>query len=363
MDSETSMQIPALQISSDFASIGNMSSYINSVSTFSDKEFDLLSTIRYDPSLAARNSKFHDNLNFEAQNLELTSPTDILSTLLIPDSENTMFLSTHDKLNEDELLDVYFYRFMLLGEHLKRIQFSLKYFGWTDFMVDLTCLMELLIKALPVFNPDNKDLGLKDRMIQMLKRHECYKMRVLINKRGEIRCEAHIIASPPLTNKINSKSSNYFLNNLLIGFLDEAPTYTVYIYDTQITPTCFTSFKTTNRAHYNEARKQMQHLHIGKNDPSEILLFNTSGELMEGSITNVFIRTYIGDKWFYTTPALSSGCLCGVMRNFLVSKRVVTENKKINIHQLKDGDEILLSNGIIGLVKGRIVKPDTFRLK
>ena len=336
--------------------------YINSTSNYSDKEFEILSTIRYDPNLSSGNSKFDKCLKKNVENDENVSTLDVLSQLLdFDDVENTTSDINLDKADEESLIDIYFYRFLLLGEHLKRIQFALRYFYWNDIEITIPFMMDLLIKALPIPDEEPKDLSMKQKMIKLYNEKDCYKMRFLIKKTGEVRCEAYLLPSTQLTTQTGI--NNYFVNKLLTGFLDYDPTYTVYIYDTQIIPSCFTSFKTTFRDHYTKARDQMMKLHEGKEGPCEILIFNTSGELMEGSITNCYIRMYMGDNWLYTTPALSSGCLCGVMRSILVSKRVVTESKKITIHQLKDGDEILLSNGVMGLFKGKIVKPDSLRLK
>lgn len=337
--------------------------YINSTSNYSNKEFELLSTVRYDPNLSQGTAKFSKALSWKNTPDKGAFPIHLSEEDLASDKQSGETAVELDGITEEALEDIFFYRFLLLGEHLKRIHFTLNYFHWNTFEIDLPFMMDLLIKALPLGDEEGKDLTLKERMIKLYSKKDCYKMRFLIKKTGEVRCEAHPIQSQQSVSDSPNTSSNYFLSSLLSGFLEDQPTYTVYIYDTQISPSCFTSFKTTNRDHYTKAREQMADLHAGKKGPSEILLFNTSGELMEGSITNCYIRMYMGDNWSYTTPALSSGCLCGVMRNYLVTKRVVTETKKITIHQLRDGDEILLSNAIMGLVKGRIVKPDSLRLK
>ncbi len=44
------------------------------------------------------------------------------------------------------------------------------------------------------------------------------------------------------------------------------------------------------------------------------------------------------------------------MRNMLVNKGIVTEMKKIDVSQLMDGDEILLSEWNHGTFKGQIVE-------
>lgn len=353
---------------------------IQEQSLFADKEFEILSTIRYDPNLSKGNTKFDkilssndtslskiDELFLFDENVDLVDIiTDDLSLKKRENHENDQYIDM-TKANEQELMEIFYHRFFLLGEHLKRLQFTMDYFNLGEYEVDLKSLMDILLRAIPLqehneneaFDEDEEDdeITLAEIMTKLYAKKTCYKLRLLVNKKGDIRCEAYTINTKTTTNH------NYVMNNLFSGFLDDAPTHKVYLYDTKISPSCFTSFKTTYRDHYTKAREQMAKLHEGQAGPAEILLFNTAGELMEGSITNCYAKFHFEDKWFYTTPALSTGCLCGVMRNMLVNKGIVTEMKKIDVSQLMDGDEILLSNGIMGIFKGQIVKPDNFKFK
>ena len=70
------------------------------------------------------------------------------------------------------------------------------------------------------------------------------------------------------------------------------------------------------------------------------------------SDTNVAIRRKKDGKWI--TPQLSSGCLCGVMRHFLLRKDFI-EEETILLRSLEIDTEILLFNGIMGVVRGKIV--------
>ncbi|KAL6946810.1 hypothetical protein ACO0QE_001659 [Hanseniaspora vineae] len=329
-------------------------------------DFELLSTIRYDPNLSqnvdsslqetiSRNIEHNwtpDDLLFE-ENVGSTSP-------LTSSTDITSLRDSEQGASVEDLEQVFYSRFFLLGEHLIRIQFSLQFFSW-DCDISMKLLLRLLINALPATSSvsvdDNTDsiTEYKNKMLSLIFEKDCYKMRVLINKDGEIRVEAHALPrSPPLA--LHQSTDDYFLRTLLSGFLNGPPTWTVYIYDKCLIPSPFTSFKTTKREHYNLAREKLQELHKGKEGPAEILLFNKSKELMEGTITNCYVSKNVDEKRVYETPALSSGCLTGVMRHFLVSKRLVRETKNINIDTLKDGDEVLLSNGIMGLVKGVLVR-------
>ncbi|KAL6933922.1 uncharacterized protein HGUI_02142 [Hanseniaspora guilliermondii] len=351
-------------------------------SLFTDKDFELLSTIRYDPNLSKGNGKFNSLLNVQDANVnriddmflfdENVNLLDMIEGNLNlqriqQEEEGDQYLDLN-AANEQELMEIYYYRFFLLGEHLKRLQFTMTYFGLGEYEIDLRLLMDILLRAIPLQDQaeqdiifedgdEDDDITLSEIMTKLYAKTTAYKLRLLVNKKGDIRCEAYpITTKPPII-------SNYVMENLFQGFLDNAPTHKVYIYDTKISPSCFTSFKTTYRDHYNKAREQMAKLHEGQAGPCEILLFNTAGELMEGSISNCYAKFYFEDKWFYASPSLSTGCLCGVVRNFLVTKGIVTEMKRIDVTQLIDGDEILLSNGIMGVFKGQIVKPEGFQFK
>ncbi len=90
--------------------------------------------------------------------------------------------------------------------------------------------------------------------------------------------------------------------------------------------------------------------------PQEVLLYNTANQVTEGSITNLAFKTTdlkTGDE-LWITPPLASGCLCGVVRHLLLTKGLITE-KQVNLKDVKIGDEVLLFNGLQGVVKG-IVK-------
>lgn len=73
---------------------------------------------------------------------------------------------------------------------------------------------------------------------------------------------------------------------------------------------------------------------------------------MEGSITNVAIKRKRDGKW--VTPLLSSGCLCGVMRHFLLRRNYIEEDIVL-IKDVSIGDEMILFNGVMGVVRGRVV--------
>ncbi|KAF5388477.1 hypothetical protein D9757_004718 [Collybiopsis confluens] len=119
--------------------------------------------------------------------------------------------------------------------------------------------------------------------------------------------------------------------------------------DHQSTPSSiFTRTKTTHRKLYDEARAR------GKisSPASEIVLFNEDSLITEASISNVcFFRD---GRWL--TPSVSTGCLPGVMRKWLLEKRLVDEDDEggLTVASISDGEWVLLSNGVWGCRLGRI---------
>ncbi|CAI5756393.1 unnamed protein product [Candida verbasci] len=291
-----------------------INSYIDEYNT---SQFDILSTIRFDPNLS-------------------TIPPFLIDDLTI---EN----------------------FFLLNEHVERLRFTLQYFTKERFEITTEIVFKQLVEA---FKSLNKLVFVP------------YKIRCLTNLNGDCKFEFHEITNRlnllnglfpnvsngdckfkyhEITDRLNLLNSLFpnvvnefdFLNELQLEN-DQDEIWDIYINNdcTMISP--FTSFKTTNRDHYNTARQLLPNKKPGK---EEVLLYNPQYNLMEGSITNIAVKRF--DNWI--TPMLSSGCLCGVMRHFLLRKNFIQEDI-INICSLQPGEEVLLFNAIIGVVKGRIVE-------
>lgn len=254
-------------------------------------------------------------------------------------------------VDDVDIWSIYYDRFFLLGEHYKRLKLALAFFQW-KLALTPRMLLTQLIHSLPI----QESLSIEDKMKALLSASTPYKMRVLVNKDGTMKIEAHelpqFLTTCPSTHE-------YLVQNLLSGYLDHAPTWDVYINPEPIVVSPFTTFKTTKRDHYNKARENMEVLKLSVQDPrpkSEVLVYNDLYQLMEGSITNVAVKskpTENSNAFRYTTPYLSSGCLCGVTRYFLLRKGLLQEDS-IDVRDLSVGDEILLFNGIIGCVKGVI---------
>lgn len=243
-------------------------------------EFEILSTIRYDPKLTSPAPK---------------GPEDI--------KEANLFL---------------------FPEHYHRLKNTTEFFlkgNSLDLSSDL--LLQKLTQAI-------KDSGI-DVATPL-------KIRLLVSLNGTINIELY---------------ETSIRENLLDGLKDDFPSDQIldaYIDEETLMISPFTSFKTTNRAHYSASRQRcLPGKRAGK---EEVLVFNTQNMLMEGSITNVAIKDKKTGHW--VTPPLGSGCLCGVVRHFLLMKDYIKE-LPISRNMVQSGDEIMLFNGIMGVVKAKVV--------
>ncbi|CAK5280319.1 unnamed protein product [Mycena citricolor] len=122
--------------------------------------------------------------------------------------------------------------------------------------------------------------------------------------------------------------------------------------DTQPTPPneLFSSTKTTQRALYDAARVRVGL--IPTDSDADVIMYNTAGEVTESSVSNVAF--YRNQTWI--TPPLASGCLPGVLRQWLLRHKRIKEAaagelKKGDVHE---GDWLLLFNSVRGCRLGRI---------
>lgn len=246
-------------------------------------EFDILSTIRYDPNLTEVSAAFPRNIRKE--------------------------------------------NIFLFEEHYNRLVFTLDFFNYAlyslpevSFDLSQDKLLETLFEAIKL---SGKNIS------------EPMKIRLLVSCNGNVKVEVTATSERP---------------NLLDGLTESSDVWDVYLDKEMTIISPFTSFKTTNRKAYNDARERsLPGIRPGK---EEVLLVNTLGHLMEGSITNIAVRRKRDGKW--VTPQLSSGCLCGVMRHFLLRKNYL-EEETVSLQDLDRNSEILLFNGVMGVIKGRII--------
>lgn len=223
--------------------------------------------------------------------------------------------------------------FFLFPEHIKRLKFTADFFSSSlkhEKLVEDLFPYEITEKF--IFNQLKK--ALQDSQARL---DSPYKFRLLVEMNGQVRVEIH---ETPIR------------WNLLDGLDDLFPDserFDVYVDTTPVLPSPFTSFKTTHRTVYSEARSRaLPGIRPGK---EEVVLVNSTNQVMEGSITNIAVKN---EKGQWITPQLTSGCLCGVTRNMLLRRQFIFEGN-VNKDSLTVGQDVLLFNGIIGVVRGTIM--------
>lgn len=348
-----------------------------------DKEYNILATLRYDPHLAAIEAITpvkgdHLTVTYSTVNddfaLDLKCNGYKWNPELIEHGKEdfTTFQNEFTELNkvttilqpfsnapfQDKLItnggykDFLLSRFLFVRQHLNRINMALRYFNNHKGKLTLDEFANLLIDTV---TKGNKSIG---EILNEVKKDEdaqSYKIRILISKEGRIVTEAHPLPSPTFTEKTRPRScTEYFQHVLLGGFGDSQDNVWDIVKDSQPlrSTTPFTTFKTTNRSHYTFARERMVEMISKYRYPSEdkahceIILYNDRNELLEGSISNIAIKRANG----WITPPLSSGCLCGIFRYYLLQKGYIQEDN-ISPNEISVGDTVLIFNGVLGCIK------------
>ncbi|KAJ1722049.1 hypothetical protein LPJ53_003488 [Coemansia erecta] len=140
-----------------------------------------------------------------------------------------------------------------------------------------------------------------------------YRVRMLLDSTGELEIQA---TPEPVT--VQTGSANPVL------VLDTQPTDTDSV---------FVSCKTTHRDIYNDAFAR-----IPKNMPTgtQVLLYNTSGQITEGNIANVAVSVKDNDgELQLLTPPISAGLLAGTMRAHLLETGAMLEGT-VTVEQFRE---------------------------
>ena len=269
------------------------------------------------------------------------------------------------KETEAKLQVVVKQRLLFLDQQLARLNYTLKYFQSRK-LIEQSDILKVIIQELikvQGFNPQQGPSG--SELLALLHSKICYKVRILVSLQGHVSVEVHELpqlrVSPP-TNHLSPQQ--YFEHVILNGLIDNPHSiWDVFLDRAKTKSSCFTTFKTTSRAHYNAARERLvqraksySEQHGTSNNKSEILLFNEHDQAMEGSITNFALcRQNVEDPNAieYITPPLNSGCLCGIMRYYLLKRGLIREGD-VDRKDMHPGDNVLLFNGVMGCVRGVI---------
>ncbi|MFN2437910.1 MAG: aminotransferase class IV [Chitinophagaceae bacterium] len=106
----------------------------------------------------------------------------------------------------------------------------------------------------------------------------------------------------------------------------------------------YANLKTANYLPY-----VMAELYKQERELDECLILNSSNNICDGSISNIFI---LNNKVIFT-PALSQGCINGVIRRFVIEElkkhNYVLKQGVISVDMLLQADEVFLTNAIRGV--------------
>jgi aminodeoxychorismate lyase len=105
----------------------------------------------------------------------------------------------------------------------------------------------------------------------------------------------------------------------------------------------------SNLKHNNYLPYVMAALQAKKQKWNDAVVLNSYGRICDSTIANIFL---IKDAVVYT-PALSEGCVAGVMRKFMIDQLAATgftcNETAITVDELLNADEVFLTNSIYNL--------------
>lgn len=189
-------------------------------------------------------------------------------------------------------------KILLLEDHLNRLKSSASFF---------------------LFRYD--DLKINKQIQKAVSKYDQYtkqKVKLLINKWGEVKTNVSPISAPPEIIKV-------------IISKNRIKTANKYQY-----------FKTTNRKIYDKENQ-----FFSRRGFFDVIYFNERSELAEGAITNIFLK--LGDTYF--TPPVTSGILPGVYRKIMLKRDSSVKEKILYFEDLMSAEEIILTNALKGEIK------------
>ncbi|KAK4453824.1 aminotransferase [Podospora aff. communis PSN243] len=185
------------------------------------------------------------------------------------------------------------------------------------------------------------------------------RVKVTISKGGEMGVGTSPVPETALSNLYPQRLPNPGLSS--DGSEDwshfplKSPEYEILVADLKTTPSEYTHFKTTKREMYDQARQRAR---INLPDKKEVLIINEEdGSVMEGSTTTPYV--WRNERWVTPSvnpeyrPKSDSGGQDGTSRRWALERGIAVESV-ISVGSLVDGEECWLSNGVRGFFFGRI---------
>jgi len=104
----------------------------------------------------------------------------------------------------------------------------------------------------------------------------------------------------------------------------------------------------------------MAALEAKKEKWNDAILLNSHGRICDSTIANIFV---IKNETVYT-PALSEGCVAGIMRKYILDNLAATgfvcNEKEISVDELLNADEVFLTNSIYNIRWVKSINDKTF---
>lgn len=273
-----------------------MSDTINT-STIKDDDFQLLTSLRYDPALLSAGS---------------SSP------------------------------------FYLLQFHQDRLLAAAKSFNWPDATVSLQQFTTNDSNDNDNDTPKSRS-KLETLLFAKLTSPEIpHRIRILISTTGALTAEAF-----PLPQPTHSTTPPLLLPKTLppATTIPQSQLYTILLDKSPTLPSQFTQHKTTHRVLYTEARARvgLPPLPTPETASTEVLLWNEEREIMEGSLSTIYFWREGG----WVTPAVRCGGNVGTTRRWALQEGVCIEGV-VRLEDVVDGEGVWISTGVRGFVAGRI---------
>ncbi|KAI9768847.1 MAG: hypothetical protein M1840_004661 [Geoglossum simile] len=219
--------------------------------------------------------------------------------------------------------------FYMLRYHRDRMLLAAEYFQWDSAALRLAgdaglerLNQELEAEVMNWFAPNSAPDS------------QSLKIRTLLTSAGGLTIELSPVPPVPL--------GNLFPATLTPPHAPSLPPWHLFLDTLPTAPSPFTSYKTTSRDMYTDARSRAGILSF--QSTAETILVNPSGELMEGSVTSVYF--FRDGKW--VTPSVASGGQIGTTRRWLIEQRYCIEGT-VEAESLQDGEMCWISNGLRGL--------------
>ncbi|QNK61976.1 aminotransferase class IV [Pedobacter sp. PAMC26386] len=183
------------------------------------------------------------------------------------------------------------------------------------------------------------DYFLKQKTAELCKRN---KLKDNVRFRLSIYREGEGLYTP------DSNKSGYILESGILapgGYELNKKGLIINVYDEITKPiNKLSTFKTSNSLLY-----VMAGLYKQQNRLDEVFILNQHGFLCESISSNLFV---VYDKQIYT-PALSEGCIAGVMRNVVMkvakANQIPVIEAQINPEVLNEADEVFITNATSGI--------------